>query len=128
MEQKPSEVRWVPNENDLANMSPEKARDLILECFFQAQKETFARARKRLGQVPNEKELRDSIEGAVRLAFKEVNGTYGTPTFETLTGAVGVLARKAEAWGTPRDIVDFHSQQISKVLKVLEVNQGGSHS
>ncbi len=113
-------VKWSIPEAELEDLDIDKARDLICKCFFEAQKETFMRAKKRLGQTPSDEEIKLSVEGAVRLAFKECGGRYEKPTLGNLQQVVAVLARKSTTWGTPEDIVDHHRRQIEKVLALLD--------
>jgi hypothetical protein len=113
-------VKWSIPEAELEQLDVCKARDLIRQCFFEAKKETFERARRLLGQVPSDEEIKLTVEGAVRLAFKECDGRYEAPTREDLAGVVGILARKSANWGTPEDIVDHHRGQIQKVLVLLD--------
>ena len=113
-------VKWSIPESDLTELSEAKARDLICQCFFEAKKETFQRAKRLLGQSPSDEEIRLSVEGAVRLAFKECGGRYDKPSYPDLVEVVGVLARKSSNWGTPEDIVSHHKGQIQRVLMLLE--------
>ena len=101
-------------------MTPIKARDLIVQCFFEAQKETIAAAGKKLGHAPDDAELQNTVVGAVRLAFRETAGDFDQPTKSTLVGAVEVLARKSQQWGTPSNIVQYHKGQIERVLQSLD--------
>ena len=65
-----TDVRWDLSDSDLLDMTPIKARDLIVECFYQAQKETISDAGRRIGQAQNQAELRNTVSGAVRLALE----------------------------------------------------------
>ncbi len=112
-------TKWVVPATDLVDMTPEKARGLIVRCFLEAQKETFTRARERLGQIPTEAVLLASVEGAVRLAFREAGGNYDHPTAQSLEKVVEVLARKSASWGTPEDVILHHKHQIGRILSVL---------
>jgi len=100
-------------------MDTTKARDLIVRCFYEAQKETLARARKRLGQSDDEEKLFSGMESMVRTVFKECGVDYNTPSPEDLHCVIEVLARKAEAWGTPDDIIEHHKGQIEKILSTI---------
>jgi hypothetical protein len=105
---------------DLEGLTPLRARDLLVECFYYAQHETLARTRLRLGVGHlDEASIRAGVTGAVRLAFKEAGGDYEHPTASSLAGAIDVLARKAEAWGTPEDVVRHHHEQIMRMLQRL---------
>lgn len=108
---------WNLPESQLVDLTPEKARDLVVECFYYAQHETFSRTKQRLGMTHlDNASLRASLVGAVRLAFDETGGDYDQPTTASLGRAIAVLARKAESWGTPMDIIRHHAEQIGRVL------------
>jgi len=108
---------WKLTEDRLTDLTPLRARDLVVECFYFAQHETLARTRLKLGAGHgDEASMRASVAMAVRLAFKEAGGDYDHPTAGTLASAIDVLARKAEAWGTPADIVRHHHEQIERLL------------
>ena len=112
----PKSTRWECKDSDLKDMTPSKARDLIIECFFEAQKETFARAKKTLGKEASDSEILKSVESAVRLTFKEEGLNFEAPSKDDLGKAVQALARKAGSWGTPADIIEHHKGQIMKIL------------
>ncbi|MFN3396024.1 MAG: hypothetical protein ACK4Z9_04435 [Thermodesulfovibrionales bacterium] len=111
--------RWFVDDKDLEGLDSYKARDIIVKCFFEAQKETFSRSRQTLGLEVDEKKILSNIVAAIRLAFKEVGEDFDKPTRESLLKVVDVLARKAASWGTPKDIIDHHKEQIQMVLRVL---------
>ena len=115
-----TDVRWNLSDADLLDMTPMKARDLIVECFYQAQRETIGAAGRKLGQAQNDAELRDTVTGAVRLAFREATADFDQPTKPGLMAAVTILARKSQHWGTPPDIVEHHKAQIERVLQILD--------
>ncbi len=114
-------ARWdCKEECARPDMTPLMARDLIIKCFFEAQKEMFARAKKSLfGKETNDEELHRSVEAAVKLTFREVGGDYERPTKPQLLQAVQALARKAASWGTPADIIEYHKSQIATILNSL---------
>jgi hypothetical protein len=104
---------------ELAALTPLKARDLIVECFFNAQKETLFRAKQRLGNEANDNTLRHSAANIVKTAMKDTGGDFNSPTKEILQTVVPLLAKKASAWGTPADIVERHKEQIQNMLERL---------
>lgn len=109
---------WKLPQPELVGLTPARARDLLVECFFFAQHETLARAKQKLGAKGiDDASLRANIVGAVRLAFKESGGDYDQPTRASLGEAVAVLARKAESWGTPPDIIQHHRDQVLEMLR-----------
>lgn len=111
---------WSVPESELMELDPKKARDLIVECFYQAQRETFARAKERAkGAEPAPEEVRETVLAAVKAAFREAGQDFEAPTKESLSAVVHVLARKAMAWGTPDDIVQHHGAQIMQMIERL---------
>lgn len=125
----PSTVRddacWTVPEGEFRALTPERVRDLIVECFFQAQHETFERAKQRVGSADTDaKSIRAAVLGAVRVAFKESGGDFERPTAVSLGRMVQVLARKAGAWGTPDEIVAHHRAQIGRMLAALGAPRG----
>lgn len=111
--------RWELQQKDVEGLNAEKARDLIVRCFFEAQKETFGRAKKDLGLVSDDDQLMASVRTAVKLAFRETGNDFDRPDRQGLEKVVGVLATRAASWGTPQDIIGHHSLQIRKVLSLL---------
>lgn len=105
---------------ELQNLSVTEARDLVVRCFFEAQKETFERAAKSLGARPSDAELHRTVEGAVRLSFRAAGADFEAPTRETLMAAVEKLAAKAQAMGTPGDIIEHHRAQLGRVFNALK--------
>jgi len=110
-------VRWFPDDADLLDMTAIKARDLVVKCFYEAQKETIAAAGRKIGQAQSDAELENIVVGAVRLAFRKATGDFDHPTKGSLLAAVRILAHKSQQWGTPRDIVDHHKAQIEESCK-----------
>lgn len=111
--------RWFVDEKDLIGLDTIRARDIIIKCFFEAQKETFARVKEALGRTVNEKEILESVTNAVKLLFRESNGSFENPSKQDLLNVVERLASKAASWGTPQDIIEHHKGQIEKVLRAL---------
>jgi len=111
--------RWRVSTEDLVDLTPAKARDLVVRCFFDAQRETFAASRREMGVTIDDKNLEHDVLGAVRAAFREIGGDFEAPTVSTLTQAVAVLGRKAAALGTPDDIIGHHMGELSKIFAAL---------
>lgn len=111
--------RWAPSRQDLQGLDPFKARDLIMNCFFEAQRETIARAKKSLNLRADAGSIKDSVGAAVRSAFREVGEDFDRPSKTALQKVVRVLAARSASWGTPPDIVEYHRGLILKVLNGL---------
>lgn len=106
-------------DEDLQAMTPVKARELVCECFFKAQKETFRRSAVRINVGTNDEDLRRNVEGAVRLAFRTARADFDQPTKAMLMGVVQVLAAKAQLLGTPSDIIEHHRVQLGRIFAAL---------
>ncbi len=111
--------RWFCAHSDLVGLDPVRARDLIVECFFQAQHEAMTRSHESRGLDADPTTIRRDAEGAVRLAFKRTGGDYKHPDRASLERAVQSLAGSAETRGTPADIIEHHEQQIGMLLAGL---------
>lgn len=111
--------RWCPDDTELQNLTVVKARDLIVNCFFEAQKETLSRAKEKLGREGDDASLHRDVENIVKLTFKELDYPYDNPTQEQLGAVVTKLADKASAWGTPKDIIDHHRVLIGRIFSKL---------
>ncbi len=113
---------WLVSEAELRSLTASRARDLIVECFFQAQRETFVRAKQRVAARSfDEQAIRSAIVAAMRVAFREAQGDFERPTSDSLARVVDVLVRKSEAWGTPADVIDHHRVQVARLLAALGV-------
>lgn len=113
-------TRWSVSAAELVDMTPTKARDLIVQCFQEAQREHLAAASEFIHQTHEQTDVRNMVIGAVRLAFKEVGGDYDQPTKDTLTQVVEILARKSEQRQTPKEIIAHHKGEIERVLRALD--------
>ena len=111
--------RWSLKENDLDDLTPAKARDLVIKCFFEAQRETFARARQDLGISLDARDLMTTVEGSIKLAFRGAGEDFERPTKASLSKVVEALSKKAASWGTPQDIIDYHKLQMRKIIGLL---------
>jgi hypothetical protein len=111
--------RWAPAPCDLAGLTLLRARDLISNCFFEAQKETIALAKEQLGLPASDDEIRHSAVGALRMAFQKTGGDFEAPTRNSLEKAVESLAQLSRAFGTPAEIIDYHRKLIEDILAKL---------
>lgn len=116
MSDRPSIGHWSVSEADLVGLDAAKARNLIVRCFFEAQKETVARAQESLGMGHDDAAVHRAVEDAVRLAFTSSGFSFDRPTKPALQAVVELLARRSSAFGTPTDIIAHHKEQIELVL------------
>lgn len=111
--------RWSPSEEDQKDLNPGKARDIIIKCFLEAQKETFARAKEKLHMSVSDEELKKSVTAAVRMTFKECGGDFENPDRKCLEKVVEDLAGKAASWKTPEDVIERHRKIIMGILEKI---------
>lgn len=110
---------WRPPRTRLLGLTPAGARDLVVDCFFHAQRETFARSRDAAGLASDDEKVRSTVVGAVRAVFHEVGGNFDAPTVEHVGEVVEALGRKAASWGTPPDVVTHHVAQLREMVRGL---------
>jgi hypothetical protein len=111
--------KWHVTEADLQQINLVKAKNLIIECFYQEQSQTFRRVLEGAGVSASENDVRKAVVAAVKFTFKEIGEDYDNPTKESLIKVVELLAKKAAMWGTPLDIIEHNIAQLMKVIKLL---------
>lgn len=111
--------RWYCIPSELVDLTPQHARDLVVECFFQAQREAMERTRAAMGLDTNLDAVRAEAESAVRNAFACTGGDFENPDKVSIERAVESLLQVARSMGTPADIMRHHEQQIAMMLEGL---------
>lgn len=113
--------QWNINISDLDDLSPVKVRDLIIECLYKAERETFLRIKNEsnISSNENEKEIREYIETRVKIAFDTVGGNFEHPTKESLSNVAVVIAKMSTLFGTPKNVIEFHKGQMQRLIKAL---------
>lgn len=111
--------RWFCSPSDLVELDPTRARDIIVQCFFEAQHEAMTRSNERRGLDTDPALIRSEALGAVLNAFKRTGGDYNDPDKASLVRVVESLADNASVLGTPQDIVEHHKEQIGIILAAL---------
>ena len=117
-------TKWSIKEEDLKELTLKDARDLIIICFYEAQKESIASTKKDLNSKINDGEIYNSVLARVRFASKQCGGDWENPSLECLLNVVKYLESGAIASGTPDDIVAHHKNQILRVLDACEKQCG----
>jgi hypothetical protein len=112
-------TKWFASLRDTMFLTPVKARDTIINCFFTAQRETFVRMKEKAHSFVSAKEIKSTVTAAVRAVFKEIGADFDKPRKSDLIKVVQILATKAKSWGTPDDIVQHHKSEIEKILNAL---------
>ncbi len=108
---------WNPELDSLKNLNEHEICDLMCNCFIKAQKETFERAKKNLGREFNEEEIKKGIIISVKLSFKRINADFDNPTLNNLKEVIKILAKKARAMGTPKDIIEHHVELLNFAIE-----------
>jgi len=112
--------RWQCTEADLTDLNSVKARDLVIKCFYEAQKETYHRTKQAIGISDTEDEVHKTVLAGIRGAFKETGGDFDNPTKASLLNVIELLAKKAKLWGTPPDIIEFHKKCMDMIFTTLK--------
>jgi hypothetical protein len=110
---------WTVSPADLENMDLIKARNLMVRCFYEAQKDTFARARIRLKKTANEGEVLSSVTNMIQLIFKTRGYDFDNPTKNGLRAIAEELIKKAAAWGTPAEVWENNQKQFYEIVARL---------
>ncbi|MCK5223845.1 hypothetical protein KAR04_03680 [Candidatus Calescamantes bacterium] len=117
-------TKWSIKEEDLKDLTLIDARNLIIICFYEAQKESIASTKKDMNSKINDGEMYNSVLARVRFASKQCGGDWENPSLEYLLNIVKYLENSASAAGTPDDIVAHHKNQILKVLEACDKQCG----
>ena len=112
---------WFVSADDLKEVTPKKARDIIIRCFIDAQKATFAMSGEKQGKKLSDAELYEAIELEVKKTFNEAKCNFENPTKECLRKVVDLLYIKSASLGTPKEVRDHHKGQIEKILRRLDI-------
>jgi hypothetical protein len=112
--------KWFASMRDTMFLTPLKARDTITNCFYTAQKETFARMKEKTNPYVSDPEIKKTVIAGIRAVFKEIGADFDHPRSNDLVKVVEILSVKAKSWGTPDDIIEHHKEQIKKVLDALQ--------
>lgn len=111
---------WEPDPAALVGLDAVGARDLVVECFAAAQRESIAAAKGRLHLGADDKAVRRTAETAVRAAFAKAGRDYASPDVESLMRVVDNLLEQAAALGTPPEVMAHHRMQLLKVIRALD--------
>ena len=111
--------QWECDPAAIKSLTPVKVRDLIIACFYQAQKETYASVRRETPFPTTDEFLKNIVWGAVHRAFDQAGVDFCHPTKEGLRKVVELLAARASSWETPKEVVDYNASQIIKAIDAL---------
>jgi hypothetical protein len=111
--------KWFLRPSQLVGLTPAKARDLIAQCFFESEKDTYAKSLRARGRELSYLEVRKLVDGTVRRAFEATGNNYHEPTKQALKDVVNVLMKKAAAWKTPADLIVHHREELGRIIANL---------
>jgi hypothetical protein len=100
-------------------LSSQKVRDMIIECFYTSQKDYMKSVSKEKGSNVSDKDIHDQIVSIIKSIFKQVGGNFHNPTRADLLRVIGTLRVKAAASGTPKEIVEHHTSQLFEIISML---------
>jgi hypothetical protein len=115
---------WTVTDDELGGMTPEKARDLMVECFYVAQAEMFERTRVRLNLPPDREGIRRTVISVVRSAFEDSGYDFQVPTASALRPVAERLKKESAAYGTPAESIEQQAREYEKVLIAVERTAG----
>ncbi|MDP2183183.1 MAG: hypothetical protein Q8K99_11530 [Actinomycetota bacterium] len=115
---------WRVSEDELRDMNPVRARDLIIECFFRTQSQALRVSSERHRDV-RDRELRDTMCVALRLRFEDLGLDFENPTADCIGTIADELTREAEIWGTPVHVLEHHIGELRKIESCLRGGPDG---
>ena len=108
--------KWEYQDKEDKQIDPVRARDLMVECFYSAQKDKFKALKEKAGIPSSDKDVYDSIVVMVRLAFSEIGGDFKDPNKDNLLKVLDFLVSRETIWGTPKDVVDHNKTLMLKII------------
>lgn len=110
---------WRVDTADLHGMTPARARDMLVDCFFAAQHEAYSlTSHGYLGEI-GRAEVRKTVESLIQLKFRELGCCWEDPTPDDLQRVALTLAVEASAWGTPAETIERSMSELRKVQERL---------
>lgn len=100
-------------------VSPFEVRELLVRCFANENSERFAEQERALGR-PSDGIA--AVETMVRLAFKQVGGSFERPSRTTLTRVANLLAERSLQWGASADdVFACHENLMRFIARIAEL-------
>jgi len=100
-------------------VSPFEVRENLLRCFSNENRDRFAAQERALGR-PSDGAA--AVETMVRLAFKQVGGSFDRPSRETLTRVANLLSERSLEWGVSADdVFHCHANIMREIARVEDL-------
>ncbi len=113
---------WRLQEVLPAELTVEQARDILLDCFYTTHGDHFLETKSQLGVMADEKAVRRSVKGTLRIAFRQMHGSYDAPTKHDLENVAEYLSQKSRSWGTPEAVIRRHTAEMHRVFSRVHEN------
>lgn len=110
---------WRVDESTLDGVTPQKARDLLVDCFFSAQSEAFTRTTRKRDADVSRSEVRKTVESLIRVKFRELGCDWDDPSADDLHRVALSLALEAAEWGTSPETIERAMAELAKVQQRL---------
>ena len=110
--------KWVLKERYLENLTPEKARDFLIDCVFTAHLDGFKRSLKHIETIKDD-DIRENAAAVLYALFHDIGGNFDYPSKKSMVRVIGRLSQAEENWGTPRDLVEHHRGQLLRLISTL---------
>ncbi|MBN2405642.1 MAG: hypothetical protein JXE06_08685 [Coriobacteriia bacterium] len=114
---------WALEERLPSEISPERARDIMVDCFATVHGPHYAHTKRLLGVSAEEADVRRSIKGILRIAFRQAKGDFEKPDRDSLYEVAEYLREKSVTWGTPAHVTATHFSEMERVLLRVRSNQ-----
>ncbi len=111
--------KWFLRPSYLVGLTPAKARDLLVRCFFESEKDVYLQTHRIYGDRLDHVDVRKLANDTVRRAFEQTGHDYHHPTKQALQEVVNVLMKKAAAWNMPPDVIVHNREQLARIISSL---------
>ncbi|MBI9103997.1 MAG: antitoxin family protein [Spirochaetales bacterium] len=110
---------WNISKNDYIDLTPVKARNVMIRCFMYAHlEEVLTSKRKRV--TYNDYDLaKDGLLAEIKLTFKQVDEDIQHPTKSALKKVLNLLTQKQINRGATPEIIKNHQRQLTQLIDAL---------
>lgn len=117
---------WRVRQSMLDAISPELARDLLIECFVEARMEAETGGARTWSHTDACKH-REHATRIIKAAFKDLGYNFARPDAASCRMVMEQLSRDSRLAGTAAELVEHHVREYSRVIDALmEAERGES--